>query len=105
VSTPTGEDWFLHFQDKGVFGRVVHLQPMSFKNDWPVIGIDPDRDGKGEPVMTYKKPKSALPAVIETPQDTDEFNSWIWVYNGSGMPIQNRHGRLCILVKVISIIF
>ena len=87
VSTPTGEDWFLHFQDKGVFGRVVHLQPMSFNNDWPVIGIDPDQDGKGEPVTTYKKPKSTLPTVIETPQDTDEFNSldlglqWQWNAN------------------------
>ncbi|MDI9874078.1 glycoside hydrolase family 43 protein [Flectobacillus rivi] len=87
VSTPTGEDWFLHFQDKGVFGRVVHLQPMSFKHDWPVIGIDPDQDGKGEPVLTYKKPKSAIPSVIETPQDSDEFNTldlglqWQWNAN------------------------
>lgn len=87
VTTPTGEDWFLHFQDKGVFGRVVHLQPMSFNNDWPVIGTDPDHDGKGEPVLTYKKPKSAIPSVIETPQDSDEFNTldlglqWQWNAN------------------------
>ncbi|MFY7826583.1 MAG: glycoside hydrolase 43 family protein [Flectobacillus sp.] len=87
LSTPTGEDWFLHFQDKGVFGRVVHLQPMVFKNDWPVIGIDPDQDGKGEPVTIYKKPKSSLPTIIETPQDSDEFNTldlglqWQWNAN------------------------
>ena len=38
VTTQTGEDWFLHFQDKGVYGRVVHLEPMKWKNNWPVIG-------------------------------------------------------------------
>ena len=25
VTTQKGEDWFIHFQDKGVYGRVVHL--------------------------------------------------------------------------------
>jgi len=45
VNTPQGEDWFLHFQDKGVYGRVVHLQPMKWLNDWPIIGIDKDGDG------------------------------------------------------------
>ena len=29
VDTPAGEHWFLHFQDRGAFGRVVHLQPMA----------------------------------------------------------------------------
>lgn len=38
VSTPQGEDWFFHFQDKDAYGRVVHLQPMKWINDWPVIG-------------------------------------------------------------------
>jgi len=45
VTTPGGEDWFYHFQDAGAFGRIVHLQPMSWKNDWPVIGQDRDNDG------------------------------------------------------------
>ncbi len=31
VDTQTGEDWFLHFQDKEAYGRVVHLQPMAGK--------------------------------------------------------------------------
>ncbi len=33
VNTQTGEDWFLHFQDKEAYGRVVHLQPMKWVND------------------------------------------------------------------------
>ncbi len=51
VQTPEGEDWFLHFQDKGAYGRIVHLQPMRWGDDgWPVIGEDPDGDGVGQPV-------------------------------------------------------
>jgi beta-xylosidase len=45
VNTAGGEDWFLHFQDKDAYGRVVHLQPMTWKNDWPVIGTDKEGDG------------------------------------------------------------
>ena len=40
----------LHFQDRGAYGRVVHLQPMAWRDDWPVIGEDRDGDGRGEPV-------------------------------------------------------
>ncbi len=57
VDTPAGEDWFIHFQDKKAYGRVVHLEPMVWKNGFPVIGNDPDGDGRGEPVLTYRKPK------------------------------------------------
>jgi beta-xylosidase len=94
VTTQTGEDWFLHFQDKGAYGRIVHLQPMKWINGWPVIGVDKDGDGKGEPVLQYKKPNVGqvyLPAgrqrPIETPADTDEFNGtetgkqWQWMAN------------------------
>ena len=58
VDTPDGKEyWFLHFQDKGPYGRVVHLQPMEWRQDgWPVIGVDPDGDGRGEPVRKYHKP-------------------------------------------------
>ena len=58
IDTPDGQEhWFVHFQDKGAYGRVVHLQPMKWlENDWCVIGVDKDGDGCGEPVATYKKP-------------------------------------------------
>jgi beta-xylosidase len=57
VDTQIGEDWFVHFQDKGAYGRVVHLQPMKWVNDWPIIGIDNDGDGVGEPVESFRKPQ------------------------------------------------
>lgn len=86
VNTPSGEDWFIHFQDKEAYGRVVHLQPMKWINDWPVIGIDKDGDGKGEPVLTYRKPNVGK-SVIVTPEESDEFNEstlgfqWQWQAN------------------------
>lgn len=91
VDTPGGEDWFFHFQDKGVYGRVVHLQPMKWVNNWPVIGVDPDGDGKGEPVMQYKKPVTGKTYPITTPAESDEFNTtqlgkqWQWQANPKPM--------------------
>jgi beta-xylosidase len=87
VNTPTGEDWFLHFQDKEAYGRVVHLQPMKWINNWPVIGIDKDGDGIGEPVLIHKKPNIDKSSPIQTPAESDEFNEvnlglqWQWQAN------------------------
>lgn len=87
VQTQTGEDWFIHFQDKEAYGRVVHLQPMKWENDWPVIGDDKDGDNKGEPVLTYKKPNTGKTLPVYTPAESDEFNSpklglqWQWQAN------------------------
>ena len=87
VNTATGEDWFLHFQDKDAYGRVVHLQPMKWVNDWPVIGIDKDGDGTGEPLLTYRKPRVGKTYPIITPVESDEFLGsklglqWQWQAN------------------------
>lgn len=87
VDTKTGEEWFLHFQDKGPYGRVVHLQPVAWKNNWPVMGIDKDGDGNGEPVTEYKKPNVGSTWPVETPVESDEFNNdtlglqWQWHAN------------------------
>jgi len=87
VETQSGESWFIHFQDKGAYGRIVHLQPMKWINDWPVIGSDSDGDGKGEPVSKFRKPNVGGNIPRATPFDTDEFNSdrlglqWQWQAN------------------------
>lgn len=87
VTTPSGEDWFLHFQDKGAYGRVVHLQPMKWVHNWPVIGLDKDGDGKGEPVLVHKKPNAGISSIRQTPGEGDEFNGnvlglqWQWMGN------------------------
>ena len=87
VETQKGESWFLHFQDKGAYGRVVHLQPMRWNNDWPVMGADPDGDGTGEPVLTSRKPDVGPTWPAVTPPDSDEFGAaglglqWQWHAN------------------------
>lgn len=87
VDTPTGEDWFIHFQDVGVFGRITHLQPMEWKDDWPIIGLDKDGTGCGEPVLTYKKPDVSKLYPVVTPAESDEFSDttlglqWQWHAN------------------------
>ena len=85
VDAPDGSDWFLHFQDRGAYGRVVHLQPMRWKDGWPVMGADPDGDGTGEPVASSRKPTAGEPP--REPQTSEEFDGpapglqWQWQSN------------------------
>jgi len=80
VHTKYGEDWFVHFQDKEAYGRVVHLNPVDWSSGWPVMGR------KGEPVTTYRKPKSSSSEIVN-PIENDEFNApklglqWQWHAN------------------------
>jgi len=94
ITTPAGEDWFIHFQEVLPYGRILHVQPVAWINDWPVMGYDPDGAGKGEPVLTHKLPNSTR-SVSEgsptggagVPQTSDEFNQpvlglqWQWWAN------------------------
>ncbi|HVJ01972.1 MAG TPA: glycoside hydrolase 43 family protein, partial [Sphingomonas sp.] len=85
VTTSAGEDWFLHFQDRDSYGRIVHLQPMQWRNGWPVIGADRDGDGRGEPVLQYRKPKLP-PQPRSAPIADDEFGqgaSLAWQWNSN----------------------
>lgn len=56
VTSPDGRDWFVHFQDVVELGRIIHLQPMCFLDDWPFIGQDQNGDGIGEPVREWSVP-------------------------------------------------
>lgn len=96
VDTVTGEDWFLHFQDVYAAGRITHLQPMHWENDWPIIGINKEGNDYGEPVMQYVKPNIGKTAEelndtdkypVCEPDTTDEFDTdkmmlqWQWNSN------------------------
>lgn len=56
VDTPDGQWWFYHFQETPVLGRVVHLQPVRWHDNWPLMGVDYDGNGVGEPVDVWQKP-------------------------------------------------
>ena len=87
VDTPTGEWWFIHFQEDEPYGRILHLQPVQWKDNWPLMGINQDANEIGEPVLQYKKPNITAKSEITAPQTTDEFDTdtlglqWQWHAN------------------------
>ena len=107
VHTSTGEDWFLHFNDRDAYGRVVFLQPLTWKSNWPVIGVNA-KDFCGEPVLTYRSPRvrsahDGQHSAAFNPIESDEFNDtelglqWQWHANYNelwGMPTNKGCMRL-----------
>ena len=103
IHLKSGEDWFLHFQDKEAYGRVVWLEPVKWVDNWPTMG---EKVGKvkaygktekysGQPVLTYKKPNVGKEYPVCNPVESDEFNTsvlgkqWQWHANYDqtfGMP-------------------
>lgn len=87
VDTPQGEHWFLHFQDKGAYGRIVHLQPVEWRDGWPVMGAADPHSLTGEPVAKWRKPEAAGGQEIRVPQTSDGFTDglpglqWQWQAN------------------------
>ncbi|MBR1860542.1 MAG: family 43 glycosylhydrolase [Lachnospiraceae bacterium] len=103
VDTPAGEDWFIHFQDVYAAGRIVHLQPLRWADDWPVIGKALPGEICGKPVGTWSKPKvrgtdpadkegdnnseGAMGQTIFAPDTSDDFDGellglqWQWNAN------------------------
>ena len=85
VETPAGDSWFIHFQDRGAYGRILHLQPVRWQEGWPLMGIDPDGDGIGEPVLVHPAP--GLPPFAAAIPASDEFSGtamglqWQWQAN------------------------
>ncbi len=88
VRAQDGADWFLHFQDKGAYGRVVHLQPMRWADGWPIIGEDGPHPGTGQPVLTHAKPVAGMP--VKVPATSDEFDAPVlglqWQWNANPQP-------------------
>lgn len=111
VELESGESWFVHFQDKGAYGRIVHLQPMDWQADWPLIGVDLDQDGIGEPVLEYKKPAVNSNSKLKTPAAGDDFNQtelglqWQWQANPeSGWYQLDKHSnKLCLFTQNIAL--
>lgn len=88
VEDVAGDSWFVHFVDMYAYGRVVHLQPMTWSDDgWCLIGVDRNGDGVGEPVATFRKPSSHVPGAVVAPAAGDEFGGrtlglqWQWPAN------------------------
>jgi len=88
VELESGESWFMHFQHKDAYGRIVHLQPMAWMaDDWPTMGADVDGDGIGEPVLLAAKPNVGEQHPLAEPASSDGFDDgqlglqWQWQAN------------------------
>ena len=81
VQTQTGEWWSVIFQDGGAFGRFPTLQPVTWQDDWPMVGVN----GKG--VITYTKPNVGKTYPVKVLPTSDEFDTkvlnmqWGWNHN------------------------
>jgi beta-xylosidase len=107
VRAQDGSDWFLHFQDKAAYGRVVLLEPMRWEDGWPVIGEDGPKPGIGQPVLTHAKPVAGSP--VKVPPTSDEFNAPTlglqWQWNANPEPgwysLTKRPGMLRLFTQVV----
>jgi len=96
VETQTSQSWFIHFQETLPYGRITHLQPVRWVDDWPVMGDN------GKPVLRYQKPDVGKSSPIAVPQTSDEFDEpklglqWQWWanYHDSWYSLTARRGFL-----------
>lgn len=99
VELENGEGWFLHFQERKPYGRIIHLQPVTWVDDWPVMGHDRIGNGTGEPVSIHRKPGMG-DGVVRVPQVGDAFDgtalSLAWQWQAQPHPGWHSltHGRL-----------
>lgn len=79
--TPAGEWYAMLFQDHDAVGRIPYILPVSWEDNWPIIGID----GKAPEQFYVDLPSSVVkPLVI-----SDEFDytdnklalNWQWNHN------------------------
>lgn len=81
IETQTGEWWTMLFVDSGPFGRFPSLQPVTWEDGWPIVGVE----GKG--VVTYRKPDVGKEYPIKDFPRSDEFETtelgmqWGWNHN------------------------
>ncbi len=87
VETPAHRGWFVHFNSTGAFGRITYLEPVRWRDDWPVIGDALGDKTQGQPVMQHVVPTLDPRGLRYHLQDSDEFNSptlglqWQWNHN------------------------
>ncbi|MFV9551401.1 glycoside hydrolase 43 family protein [Algibacter sp. PT7-4] len=89
MQAPDKSWWYMHqlIQNDTIpfQGRPQCLEPVNWVDGWPIIGVDEDNDGIGEPVKQYKKPIDGY--LISAPSSDDDFSStklgfqWEWNHN------------------------
>ncbi len=89
TDTPAGSWWFVHFQAMEAYGRIIRLEPVTWRDNWPVMGTVPDSGYTGTPVTSFEKPVLSDTLGYTVPQTTDHFDDglpglqWQWQANPS----------------------
>ena len=100
IETQTGEWWTMLFKDAGAIGRIPYLEPVQWKDGWPIIGnngIDVSKDGKAYPKpnvgQTYDK---TYLATNDAFTDQKLGLQWEWNHNpdNSAWSLTDRLGYL-----------
>jgi hypothetical protein len=79
--TPSGQWWTIMQEDLGAFGRMPNLQPVQWKDEWPIVG------NNGKPFASYSKPDTGVEALAKALPTNDNFRSyplgqqWQWNHN------------------------
>jgi len=81
IKTRTGEWWTVLSVDSGPLGRFPSLQPVTWVDGWPMVGVN------GRAVTTYRKPNVGKEYPMTTLPTSDEFEwrglgmQWSWNHN------------------------
>ena len=93
IDTPAGDWYAIQFQDHGAVGRIPCLQPVTWVDDWPVMG----ENGVPQEEVTVNLP----PAGRDYVWDNDEFDGdrlalvWQWNHKApEGWSLTERPGWL-----------
>lgn len=85
VETQTGEWWTIMFKDAGSIGRIPYLEPVVWKDGWPIIGkngVDVSKNGGKykKPDVGKEYPKTYLPT--NDPFSQPQLGKqWGWNHN------------------------
>ncbi|MTK53237.1 family 43 glycosylhydrolase [Paludibacter sp.] len=81
IQTQTGEWWTMLFADKGAYGRLPNLEPVTWVDNWPMVGVS------GKDVTSYKKPNVGRSYAVTNLPTNDNFrdyklaSQWEWNHN------------------------
>ncbi|MDA3853958.1 MAG: glycoside hydrolase 43 family protein [Bacteroidales bacterium] len=103
IQTQTGEWWTMLFVDSGPFGRFPSLQPVTWVDGWPMVGVD------GNGVVSYRKPNVGKEYPITNFPTSDEFDGkdlgmqWGWNHNPNDDKWSLKKGTLRLeTVKIVN---
>ena len=83
IDTPKGEWYAYLFEDHGAVGRIPYLVPVTWEDDWPVLGVE----GKAPETLDIPAPQDSLAGIVTSddfnrnPDEPDLPLAWQWNHN------------------------